>query len=167
MSCRRISSGNHPRILVQAGLMLIQVPSAAATPSMSRLTCQIRSRSWVRSATRCSRLEFNSRKRLFRGVPLVHVAQDGGDENAAVAHPARRRNVEEGARSVLASRHQFNRAQSTRRRSVLCARVPAIAGLFEQVIQTDARPARTAQNRSRGPPRDWRTERCRWRPTSG
>ena len=32
----RISSGNHPRTFVQAGLMLIQIPSVVATPSMSR-----------------------------------------------------------------------------------------------------------------------------------
>ncbi len=58
----KISFGCHPSIWVHAGFTLIQMPSDDATPSISRLTCQTRSRSWVRSATRRSKVWFRFRK---------------------------------------------------------------------------------------------------------
>ena len=48
-------------------------------------------------------------QRIDRHAPLVDVAQDGGDESASLARPARRRRLEVARRAVLAAGRELDR----------------------------------------------------------
>ena len=126
--------------------MLIQVPSAVATPSMSRLTCQIRSRSCVRSATRCSRLAFSSRRASSAACRSFMSRRMAVTNTRPVAQPSGCGYVEERPRSILASRNQFHGTQRGAAGQDLCPRVPAIAEALRRNVPTGARPVRTARN---------------------
>ena len=103
------SASSQPRSCVQAGLTAVIVPSRPRDQHHVGRQRHIRSRSAVRSATRFSSVWFSRRKRLDRHAPFVDVAQDRGDEDAALALPARRRDLEVARRAVLALRRELDR----------------------------------------------------------
>ena len=145
-----------PSRCVQAGLIELIVPSRPATIMTSVDSVHMRLRSAVLCGDALLQRLVESAQRVDRHAALVDVAQDGGDEDAALALPARGRHLEIARRTVLAAGRELDRAGRDSRRGG-CPRRPcsipsasSSRSAIDCPISSSARVAELARRRRIG-----------------